>query len=84
MKTRIIKRIETETNDLNIGYWDMEDEEFVSLHSMNDDELNAAAKLIGLSPIGASMLIMFADDIREKVGSDLASIWERLDKAGIE
>ncbi len=84
VKTIKTERVETETGNLNVGYWDMENEQLVSLHNMSDDELNTAAELIGVSPLGATMMVMFADEIREKVGADLTSIWDRLDQAGIE
>jgi len=84
METIVTTKVVSEVKNLSFGYWDEENEEFIPIGGMNNDELKEAAKLLGCSPALLDALVMFAETICDTVISDLVSIWQRLDNAGIE
>ena len=77
---RTVKKIETNIDDLQFGYWDMESEEFVPISGMSDAELNQAARLLGCTPLLLDALMIFSANISESVAGDLKDIWRMVDR----
>ena len=77
---RTVKKIETNIDDLQFGYWDMESEEFVPINGMSDAELNQAARLLGCTPLLLDALMVFNDSISESIAGDLKDIWRMVDR----
>ena len=73
------KTIHTEIEDtLDFGWWDMKKEEFVTMRSEDGQARLLAA--LKCSPDLLQSLQFLIDDIKEKVGTDLQTIWGRLDE----
>lgn len=78
---RTVKRIETNIDDLQFGYWDMEGEEFIPIDGMTEEEMSQAAKLLGCSVLMLDALIMFSANVSESVAGDLKDIWRMVDRS---
>jgi len=74
MQTKVVADIDS----LQFGYWDMETEEFIPINAEYADELKKAAAKLGCTEELLDALTIFAASIVEVVGSDLRSIWTRL------
>ncbi len=77
---RTVKKIETNIDDLQFGYWDVEGKEFIPINGMTDEELGCAATLLGCSPLMLDALMVFSDSISESVSGDLKDIWRMVDR----
>ena len=77
---RTVKKFETNIDDLQFGYWDVESEEFVPINSMSDAELNQAARLLGCTSLLLDALMIFSANISESVSGDLEDIWRMVDR----
>lgn len=60
--------------DIQFGYWDAENEEFVPIESASPE---FAAKL-GCSELLLDTLVILVQDIKEKFGEDLKDIWRKV------
>ena len=74
-KMRTVKTIETNIDDLQFGYWDMEGEEFIPIKGMSEAESEQAARLLGCSPLMLDALMIFSDSVRDSIARDLEDIW---------
>ena len=81
MKSIITTRVECDTDNIQFGYYDSDNDEFVAIESVAD--ATEAAEKLRASPELLAALATFADVIRDWVGGDLRAIWQRLDDAGI-
>lgn len=75
MRTKAV--IETNTENLRFGFWDEENDTFVDLKDCDKEE---ALNHLGINSHMLDALNMFADEIVDLIGSDLRSIWKRMDK----
>ena len=77
---RTVKTIETNIDDLQFGYWDVEGEEFIPINGMTDAEMSQAAKLLGCSPLMLDALMLFGESVRDSIAGDLKDIWRMVDR----
>lgn len=77
---RTVKKVETSIDDLQFGYWDVEDEEFIPIDGMTEKEMGHAAKLLGCSPLMLDALLLFSNSVRDSIAGDLKDIWRMVDK----
>jgi hypothetical protein len=76
MKTQITKKIITETELAEFGYWDSDAEKFVKITPNNLNEISVD---LAVPPMYLEMLMFLFVDLRERVQEDLLDIWKRLD-----
>ncbi len=76
MKTEV--NVVAETDRIEFGYWDEENDTFVPLPA--DEENAEIAEKFGCTPLLIDALIMLAADINQAVGEDLKDIWKRINK----
>lgn len=69
--------VKTNTEKLRFGFWDEKNDTFVTL---DDCDKKEALSYLGINPNMLDALNMFAGEIVDLVGTDLKSIWERIDK----
>ena len=77
MKTVI--KIEKETDELSIGWFDGEKDEWVDFETMSDDELKTFCAREDFRELLVEAIKQFCEQTRETIGTDLESIWKRLD-----
>lgn len=75
MKTVVTEKVVMDVKSLQLGYWDDEKEDFIPIEDATDEVVT----LLAVSPAFLNVLITLVEDIKDKVGRDLADIWKRLD-----
>jgi len=80
---RTIIRIETETEEVQFGFWDPETNDFVPIDTTKVADLKAAVEYFGCSEEFIDALGAMFERLIEAVASDLEAIWKRLDEAQI-
>jgi len=78
MKT--VTKVEKETDELAIGWFDEETEEWFDFEQMTDEEFAAFCARPDFRELLVKAIKQFCEQVRETVGWDLESIWKRLDE----
>jgi len=78
MKTVI--KVEKQTDDISIGWFDEESDEWYNFEDMTMDELKAFCARKDFRELLFEAIKQFCSQIRETVGADLESIWKRLNE----
>lgn len=88
MKTVKTVRIDAETDRLQFGVWipdeSGKDGDYIMFDELNAEQTEEMAARLGWTPLGVASLMILVEDIKELVGADLVSIWQRLNDAGIK
>jgi hypothetical protein len=78
VKTVVTKFVESELDTWQMGWWNLETEQFVPF--TDTAEGTAAAKALGCSEQLIESLQMSLSDLIGLVRADLVTIWERLER----
>lgn len=77
MKT--VEKIEKETDELAIGWFDEETQEWFDFEDMTEEELKAFCARKDFRELLVEAVKQFCVQVRETLSVDLESIWKRLD-----
>lgn len=80
MKTTKTVKIETNIENIVLGIWDDEKEEFFSFDEMEREKVLV---ILSINEKFLETLEMFVGDLKDNLMTDLKDIWKRLDNAGI-
>jgi len=78
MQTQVSIKIETETQNAEFGYWDLNLNAFITAET--EEETAAMAEHLGCTPELIDALRCSIDSFADYVADDLRAIWKRLDK----
>lgn len=79
METKITKRILSNTEDVQFGYWDSESGEYGEFFPITEeDDLVEIARVLECSPKLVEAMVLLVASLTEAVCQDLADVWNRL------
>lgn len=80
MKTITKVEVEKELDDLEVGWWNPEKEEFIPFAEMSEEAKKELCAREDFRQIILYTLEQFCTEILRTIGTDLESIWKRLDR----
>lgn len=75
MRTEYIQRTTSKTQEVTLGYWDKDNEKWITIGPNNVEEV---AEVLKTSPELLGALASTFDDLLDNLNADLIAIWERL------
>jgi len=80
VKTNVKTTIESQTRQLEFGYWMQEGEEGEFIPLQNEQSYRIAAEHLGCSRELLDMMSLLHDFMLDAIIADLVDIWKRLDR----
>lgn len=78
MKT--VQTVEKETDDLQIGWYEEETEDWHAFDDMSEEELAEFCQREDFRKLLVAAIKQYAEQIHETLGKDLSDLWKRMDR----